>query len=312
MLTVILFVVNAKTARGSMSTGDFIIEVFCIIDDEVKNLLSNLKLRQRGRIPNLSDSEVMTMEIVGEFLGFDSDKSIWEYFKTHWLHFFPRIPDRSNFARQAAHLHVVKRILQEKLASTLGALSDPLHIIDGFPIPVCKLSRAYSTSVFKGNASYGYCAAKKERYYGFRGHMVVNSTGVITSATFCAANVDERDVCPELTEKIRGLLLGDKGYIRPELQEELNGRGLDLQTPLKSNMQDNRSKKWIAWIKRKRRLIETVIGQLTERFNIEKVRARDVWHKASRFWRKLLAHTVCVKINMKRGNVPLQLEQILA
>jgi len=77
-------------------------------------------------------------------------------------------------------------------------------------------------------------------------------------------------------------------------------------------MQDNRSKKWITWVKRKRRWIETVIGQLTERFNIEKVRARDVWHKASRFWRKLLAHTVCVIINMKRGNAPLQLEQILA
>ena len=312
MLTVILFVVNAKTARGSMSTGDFIIEVFCIIDDEIKNLLSNLKLRQRGRIPNLSDSEVMTMEIVGEFLGLDSDKSIWEYFKAHWLHFFPRIPDRSNFARQAAQLHVVKRVLQERLASTLGALCDPLHIIDGFPIPVCKLARAYSSSVFKGSASYGYCAAKKERYYGFRGHMVINSIGVVTSATFCAANVDERDMCPELTEKVRGLLLGDKGYIRPELREKLNRKGLDLQTPLRSNMQDNRSKKWISWVKRKRRLIETVIGQLTERFNIEKVRARDVWHKASRFWRKLLAHTVCIKINIERGNRPLQLKRILA
>jgi len=40
-----------------------------------------------------------------------------------------------------------------------------------------------------------------------------------------------------------------------------------------------------------RRLIETVIGQLTERFHIEKVRARDTWHQCSRFWRKLLAHT---------------------
>jgi len=72
---------------------------------------------------------------------------------------------------------------------------------------------------------------KKRVTMAFRGYMVVNSIGVITSATFCAANVDERDVCPELTEEIRGLLLGDKGYIRPELQEELKGRGLDLQTP---------------------------------------------------------------------------------
>jgi hypothetical protein len=32
-----------------------------------------------------------------------------------------------------------------------------------------------------------------------------------------------------------------------------------------------------------RRLVETVIGQLTERFHIEKVRARDTWHLTNRF-----------------------------
>ena len=37
-----------------------------------------------------------------------------------------------------------------------------------------------------------------------------------------------------------------------------------------------------------------------------------LWHKASRFWRKILTHAVCVKINMKRGNMPLQFERILA
>jgi len=34
----------------------------------------------------------MTMEIVGEFLGKDYDKTIWESFKQHGLHFFPNIP----------------------------------------------------------------------------------------------------------------------------------------------------------------------------------------------------------------------------
>ncbi|MGA8163715.1 MAG: IS982 family transposase, partial [Waddliaceae bacterium] len=60
-----------------------------------------------------------------------------------------------------------------------------------------------------------------------------------------------------------------------------------------------------------RRLIETVIGQLSERFHIEKVRARNLWHQASRFWRKLLAHTVCIKQNMELGNEPLQFEGLI-
>ncbi|MGA8163983.1 MAG: transposase, partial [Waddliaceae bacterium] len=72
-------------------------------------------------------------------------------------------------------------------------------------------------------------------YYGFHGHIVINSTGVITGGTFAAANIDERDVCPELlVGKINnGLLLGDKGFIRPILKQELTEHGTYLETPLK-------------------------------------------------------------------------------
>jgi hypothetical protein len=178
-----------------MSIENFIITVFCLIDDQLKKLLKGGKLRQRGFQPNLTDSEVITMEIVGEFLGYDTDKQIWQYFKEHWSHFFPAIPDRTNFARQAANLHAIKQMLQNMLAKALGAYSDQLHIVDGLPIPVCKFARAYFSRSFKEEAAYGYCATKKERYYGFRGHIVISSTGVITAATFTKANVDERDVC---------------------------------------------------------------------------------------------------------------------
>lgn len=99
-----------------MSIEDFIIAVFCLIDDELEKLLQGGKLRQRGPAPGLKDNEVITMEIVGGFLGKDCDKGIWEYFKGHWIHFFPKIPDRANFIRQAANLHVIKRLLQNGLA----------------------------------------------------------------------------------------------------------------------------------------------------------------------------------------------------
>jgi len=244
-------------------------------------------------------------------LGYDQDKGIWEYFKRHWIHFFPKMPDRANFVRQTANLHVVKQMLQRKLAEILGAYSDQLHIIDGLPMPVCKFARAYFSSVFKGEASYGYCATKKERYYGFRGHLIISACGVITAATFTAANIDERDVCPELTSRIRGFLLGDKGFIRPILKKELALEGLYLQTPIRENMEESRPARFLKWMMSTRRLVETVIGQLTERFHIEKIRARNLWHQASRFWRKLLAHTVCVKINLSLGNEPLQFECLM-
>lgn len=294
-----------------MSIDELIIAVFCLIDDEMKIILNGRKLRERGFCPGLDDSEVITMEIIGEFLGKDTDKGIWEYFKCHWSHYFPKIPDRSNFVRQAANLHVVKQLIQERLANSLGAFKDTLHLIDGLPIPVCKFARAYFIKIFKGEASYGYCATKKEHYYGFRGHIIINSVGVITAATYTAANVDERDVVPELAIKIKGLLIGDKGYIRPSLKEELSKNEVYLETSLRGNMEDNRTKYYLKWLTSSRRLIETVIGQLTDRFHIEKVRARNLWHQTSRFWRKLLAHTAFIKISMDINNEPLQFEHII-
>jgi hypothetical protein len=45
----------------------------------------------------LSDSEVITLEIVGEMLGHDGDEAIWTYFKRHWAAWFPGLGDRSTF-----------------------------------------------------------------------------------------------------------------------------------------------------------------------------------------------------------------------
>lgn len=294
-----------------MSIDHFIIEVFCLIDDELGKMLREGKLRGRGPSPVLEDSEVITMEIVGEFLGKDGDKIIWEYFKSHWTHFFPKMPCRSSFVRQAANLHMVTRLLQARIATKLGAFNDDLHMVDGLPMPTCKFARAHFSRIFKGLAAYGYCATKKEHYYGFKGHIVISSIGVVTTATIAAANKDERDVCPELVEKIRGMLLGDKGYIRPELNTSLEKQSLHLQTPLRDNMYEARPKNFLKWILSTRRLIETVIGQLTERFHIEKIRARDLWHHCARFWRKLLAHTVCIKLSLAKGHEPLQFERLV-
>ena len=188
---------------------------------------------------------------------------------------------------------------------------DRLHIIDGLPIPVCKFARAAFSRIFKGSGAYGYCASKQELYYGFHGHIVISSIGVITAATFTAATIDERDVCPELVEKIKGILLGDKGFIRPLLSQTLASQELYLQTPLRENMKESLLLSFLKGMLGARRLVETVMGQLTEKFHIEKVRARDLWHQAARFWRKILAHTLCVKLNLMLGNEPLEFEKLL-
>ena len=249
------------------------------------------------------------MEIVGEWNGLDRDKDIWRYVRDHWSNLLPLLTSRSTFVRQAANLWQYKASLQQKIASNLGAFSESVHLIDGIPIPLCCFSRANNCRLFKGEGDYGYCAAKKT-YYGFRGHLVTSSQGIITGFALTSAKGSEREALWESITGICGLLIGDKGYISQELQEQLLLNNINLQTAKRSNMNEKRSKNLIQLVKRCRRLIETVIGQLSQRFNFEKVRARDLWHLTSRINRKLLAHTVCFCLN-RHSLDPLQFEQLI-
>jgi len=76
-------------------------------------------------------------------------------------------------------------------------------------------------------------------------------------------------------------------------------------------MQDLRSKAFVGQLMSSRRLVETVIGQLTKRFHIEKVRARDTWHLANRFICKLLAPTMGCFLGKLIGNLILLFESLV-
>jgi hypothetical protein len=122
-----------------MDLSTFIIGVFDLCEDWLND---QQPIRSRGPAPKLSDSEVITMEIVGEFLGIDTEKGIYTYFKRHYPHYFPKIRDlhRTTFTRQAANLWVIKEILWQHLLEhelVLGAQEEeeePLMVIDSFPI----------------------------------------------------------------------------------------------------------------------------------------------------------------------------------
>ena len=123
--------------------------------------------------------------------------------------FFPDLGSYQAFARQCAALSVIK----QRILDLVFPASDTIHLLDGFPIPVCRACRGHRCRTFRGEAAWGYCATKKEHFYGLRGHLVITLAGTAVAFTVTAANIDERDVVPNLYGTIRGLLIGDKGFI---------------------------------------------------------------------------------------------------
>jgi hypothetical protein len=88
-----------------MDARTLLITVYWLIDD----WLAGRRLRQRGPQPILADSEVLTIECVGEFLGIDTDKGLYEHFRPHYGGWFPALgrSHRTTFT-QAANLWAVK------------------------------------------------------------------------------------------------------------------------------------------------------------------------------------------------------------
>jgi Transposase DDE domain len=290
-----------------MDLSTFIVAVFCLIDDRLKER----RIRSRGPTPTLCDSEVLTIEVVGEFLGLDEDTELFAYFQRHYAHFFPnlRCVHRTTFGRQAANLWKVKERLWQELL-TLVPHDPTFAICDSLPLPACLFARAYRCKRFRGEAAFGKDTLLKQTFYGFRMHVRVCWPRLISRISVAPANAHELSVVSELVESTSGIVLGDRNYHSPKTKEELANIGIVLLAPYSSKKRDTAPRR-SALLSRFRYRIDTVFSQLTQRYSIKRVWARDLWHLMSRLLRKVLSHTVAFLLNHQMGNPPLQLSKLL-
>lgn len=297
-----------------MDLDTFIVAVYCLVDDLMEESLGDQRLRSRGPDPILDDREVITMEVVGESLGIDEEKGIFLFFRRHYGGWFPAIRrvHRTTFARQAANLWSVKRRLWRALLPRIE--HDPkVSLLDSFAVPVCSFAKAPRHESFAGIASKGYDAMARAFFHGFDAHLRVCWPGVIVEATLAPANVHDRWVAEyDLLAGVEegALVVGDTNYHSPVLGEALSGYGSTLIAPKKTNKKREHHP-WPRWLTNTRRRIETVISQMVERYAAKRVKARDLWHLTSRWFRKILGHTLCVHLCQRAGLAPLRFSELL-
>src|SRR5215472_7828226 len=290
---------NQLRRRSAMSLDDLIIAWFCLIDDLLPGVTEGTRLRQRGPAPRLADSEVLTLEVIGTYLGLNQDKALFDYFRRHWTAFFPALAHlhRTTFVRQAANMWAIKERLWCAVRDDLLPYDPRVAIVDSFHIPVCQFARAYRCRRFRGEARYGKDHTARQTFYGFRLHVRLSWPGIITQMVLAPANVHEGEVVPDLTAGTSGLLLGDRNYWLPKLKALLSRRGICLVTPFRSAKYAP-PHSWSAVLGRVRYRIDTVFGQLVERCQAKRVWARDLWHEHNRLLRMVLMHTLAVLFNL--------------
>ncbi len=297
-----------------MDLEDFTIAVLCLVEDVLGEMRDDpdwRRVRTRGPAPILADSEVVTMAVVGEFLGHDQDIAIYRYFRRHHPGWFPALGrvHRTTFARQAANLWAVTERLWKGLLDRLR--HDPaLCCVDSVPTPVCRFGRAWGCRRFRGEAAFGRDTGSKATFYGFRHHLRISWPGVLSAVSIAPANVHDLDLVPELVEGATGQVLGDRNYWDPKLRAALAPAGITLLAPFKKRATDpdpQGSKR----LTRVRWRIETVASQLVERYHLKRIWARDTWHLTSRVLRKVLSHTIAVFLCLERGYPPLSFDRLL-
>lgn len=289
--------------------------IFVLVDDVYNEIIpSNIKNRRNISDSKLSDSEIISISIVGEAITIDSEKAWFFFVKKNFKDLFPNIGDRTRFNRTKRNLFMVIKEIQKYFSNLPMFLNDDIRIIDSMPIPVCKFARSYFNKSFKDISSYGYCASKKETYFGLKLHALITTSGFITDFFLTSANVDDRAAVHELIEEKQLIkIIADKGYVDETLKEQLKKEKDILLISLKRKNSKNPLEKQLCnTLSKTRRRVETSFSQLAEQFNINKVLAKSKWGLMLRITLKILAHNILFIINnILKNNKVAQIKQLV-
>ena len=256
---------------------DNLVELYCLVDDFCKEIIPELQLnmlpkaqKRRGPTCRLSQSEIMTIMILFHQSGYRNFKTYYTQYVLKHLH-----KDFSQLVSYARFIELMSSVLlllclfvhfQSKTATGI-------YFIDSTILAVCHHKRTRSNRVFKG-------MAKKSKstmgwFFGFKLHLLINDKGELLAFKLTPGNVDDRKPVDYLTQGLAGKLIGDKGYISQQLFDQLYQRGLQLITRIKKNMKNKLMPLIDKILLRKQVVVETVIDQLKNIYQIEHSRHRS-------------------------------------
>jgi hypothetical protein len=99
-----------------------------------------------------------------------------------------------------------------------------ISFIDSTSLEVCDPKRISQHRVFAADARRG--KTSMSWFFGFKLHLAVNNRGELLACCLTPGNVDDRKPVPGMVKRLRGKLIGDRGYISAPLTALLFEQGL--------------------------------------------------------------------------------------
>jgi hypothetical protein len=243
----------------------YIVTSYVVIDDVLKIIGHADDSRA-----HVSNAEILTVAIVAaKYFQNHHERALCMLQQTGYL---PKL-SVSRFNRR---LHALQDVLLI-IVSLLGEMmaTGKVFVIDTMPVPVCKRVRAERCRKVQGDQYLGYCASKREFYFGWQLHLVCDAAGIPVTFELLPAKWDELTLVQDLLSPLPegSSVVADKGYISDQDQQlsYINGR-VRLIPKQRRNMKGN-TKEDTALIRSHRARIETVNSQL-EKMGLQRLHAR--------------------------------------
>ena len=242
---------------------DTITTIYCLCDDFLKAMDY-----QDDPQTTLSSAEVMTVPLVAAiFFGGHLENSY------DFLHEHGYLPTKLSKSRFNRRLHAIPEALWQFALSALAQIhqqSNPerLHIVDTLPVPVCHNIRIRRCRLYRGKAFRGYCASKKEYYFGLKLCLIVTGSGEPVEMLLAPAATADitalRSMDLNLPEQ--ACLFGDSGFLDTDFEAAVCEQAqIRLVVARRANMREQLDGclEYICRVSRKR--VETSFSLLTER-----------------------------------------------
>ncbi len=245
----------------------WIITVFVIIDTLMERLEHHSDVR--AKVP---DAEILTIAVVAaKYFHNHHERAVCIMRECRYLSGTISV---SRFNRRLHALADWFPLIVETLAE-LGRHND-VFVIDSMPVPVCRRARARRCRKVRGRIYCGYCAAKHEKFFGWRLHLICTPDGIPVSFSILPASLHDLTPVHELTYGLPegARVFGDKAFNSLEDEHSIfEALGVRLIPVRKANMLPH------AWfvddleLQEYRHTIETVNSQL-EKMGVERLHAR--------------------------------------
>ena len=252
-----------------------------------------------GVVPRFSDLEIVSLSIVSEAMGIDSECLLFAKLK-EYVKEMPNLISRRQYNDRRKLTSNLCDTIRKRMALEIDGTED-YFCIDSKPIEVCRLSRSKRCKMGKDEyrtaPAYGYCASQGAYYYGYKLHAVYGLSGVIHSFDLTKANVHDIRYLQDVKYEYHDCcIFGDRGYISATAQLDLfETANIRLEVPYRHN-QKNWKPTFIPFAKARKR-IETDFSQMCDQFMICRNYAKETVGLFTRIIGKISAFTAMQYLN---------------